>query len=116
MGQEREEGKLLGLLEDGKIVMTAKELRETLAKVPDDTEVCVFDYYIGYGIESDIYSGPCPLLYRIPSEAVNKRFQSEDGGKVLDADKTVLLLVSPTAKKHFSLETGGNALTKDIED
>lgn len=96
--------------------MTAKELREILAKIPDDTEVCVFDHYIGYGIESDIYSEPSPLLYRIPSEAVNKRFQSEDSGKVLDADKTVLLLVSPTAKEHFSLETGSNALTEDIED
>ena len=92
--------------------MTAKELREMLEKIPDDVEVCVFDHYIGYGIGSDIYSAPFPMMYRIPSEAVNKRFQSKDDGKVLDADKNVLLLASRISKEHFNC----NALTEDIED
>ena len=92
--------------------MTAKELREILAKIPDDVEVCVFDHYIGYSIGSDIYSTPFPIMYRIPCEGINKAFQSEDGGKVLDADKNVLLLVSHTSKEHFN----HNALTEDIED
>ena len=96
--------------------MTVKELKSYLESYDDDVEVDVFSHYIGYGVKCNVFSSPKLVKYTLPCEAINKAFKAgEEGGKVLEADKDVVLLMD--AKSAEELVAGKQrALTEDIVD